>query len=223
MLGGFVGNYLVKRDNLTPSESDKLGDATIQVDAGPGEKHGSLLTHVIVIGVCMALGSLVGDQFKRWGLTLPAYIGAMLVAGVMRNLDDAFQFAGIDQDQTQTLGDIALELFIVMALVTLQLWQLAALALPVLLILAAQVILTIVLSWTAVYWTMGRSYTAAVMSGGYCGFMLGTTANAMACMNEVVRKHGPAPQAFFAVGIVGAFLIDFVNALLITQSIHILK
>ncbi|MBK8258402.1 MAG: sodium/glutamate symporter [Polyangiaceae bacterium] len=223
VLGGYVGNHLVRRDNLTPTESDKLGNSTIQVDAGPGEKHGSLLAHVIVIGVCMALGSLVGDQFKRWGLTLPAYIGAMLVAGVMRNLDDAFQFAGIDQEQTQTLGDIALELFIVMALVTLQLWQLAALALPVLLILSAQVILTIILSWTAVYWTMGRSYTAAVMSGGYCGFMLGTTANAMACMNEIVRKHGPAPQAFFAVGIVGAFLIDFVNALLITQAIHILK
>jgi ESS family glutamate:Na+ symporter len=222
VLGGYVGNYLVKRDQLSPNESDRMGDATIRVDSGPNEKHGSLLAHVILIGICMALGSLVGDQLKKWGLTLPAYIGAMLVAGVMRNLDDAFQFAGIDQEQTQALGDVALELFIVMALVTLQLWQLAALAFPVLLILAGQVVLTIALAWTAVYWTMGRSYTAAVMSGGYCGFMLGTTANAMACMNEIVRKRGPAPQAFLAVGIVGAFLIDFVNALLITQAIQIL-
>lgn len=223
MLGGFVGSYLVRRDKLAPTEQERAGEATIRVDTGPGERHGSLLAHVIVIAVSMALGSLLGDQFKRWGLTLPAYIGAMLVAGVVRNLDDHFQFAGIDQDQTQTLGDIALELFIVMALLTLQLWQLAALALPVLVILLAQVILTVVLAWTAVYWTMGRSYTAAVMAGGYCGFMLGTTANAMACMNEIVKKGGPSPQAFFAVGIVGAFLIDFVNALLITQAIHLLR
>jgi glutamate:Na+ symporter, ESS family len=223
MLGGFVGNYLVRRDRLAPTEAERAGDATIKVDDSPGERHGSLLTHVIVIGVCMALGAVVGEQFKSWGLTLPAYIGAMLVAGVARNLDDVFQFAGIDQDHTAMLGDVALELFIVMALLTLQLWQLAALAVPVLVILAGQVVLTVVLSWTAVYWTMGRSYTAAVMAGGYCGFMLGTTANAMACMNEIVRKGGPAPQAFFAVGIVGAFLIDFINALLITQAIHLLR
>jgi ESS family glutamate:Na+ symporter len=180
MLGGFVGNHLVRRDKLAPTEQERTGQAAPEVDASPGERHGPVLTHIIVIGVCMALGSLVGEQFKRWGLTLPVYIGAMLVAGVLRNLDDAFQFAGIDQDKTAEIGEVALELFIVMALLTLQLWQLAALAVPVLVILVGQVFLTIALSWTAVYWTMGRSYTAAVMAGGYCGFMLGSTANAMA-------------------------------------------
>jgi len=223
MLGGFVGNYLVRRDRLAPTEQERTGEAVIDVDAGPGERHGTTLTHVIVIGISMALGSLLGEQFKRWGMTLPVYIGAMLVAGVVRNLDDAFQLAGIDQAQTQDLGDIALELFIVMALLTLQLWHLAALAVPVFVILLGQVLLTIALAWTAVYWTMGRSYTAAVMAGGYCGFMLGTTANAMACMNEIVKKGGPSPQAFFAVGIVGAFLIDFINAILITQAIALLR
>lgn len=223
MLGGFVGNYLVRRDTLAPTPEERGESAVIDVDSGPGERHGAALTHIIVIGVAMAVGSLLGDQFRRWGLTLPVYIGAMLVAGVLRNLDDAFQFAGIDQERTTAIGDVALELFIVMALLTLQLWQLADLALPVLVILIGQVILTVVLAWTAVYWTMGRSYTAAVMAGGYCGFMLGTTANAMACMKEIVSKRGPAPQAFFAVGIVGAFLIDFVNALLITQTIALLR
>ena len=222
-MGGFVGNYLVKRDTLSPTELERTGDATVQVDAGPGERHGSPFAHIVVIGICMAVGAVVGDQLKRWGLTLPAYIGAMIVAGVARNLDDAFQFAGIDQEQTQEIGDIALELFIVMALLTLQLWQLAALALPVLVILLGQVLLTVALSWTAVDWTMGRTYTAAVMAGGFCGFMLGTTANAMAGMNEIVKKHGPAPQAFFAVGIVGAFLIDFINALLITQALNLFR
>ena len=223
MLGGFVGNFLVRRNKLAPTAEESAGDAKIEVDAGPGERHGSLLAHVIVIGVCMAIGAVIGAELKRRGVTLPAYIGAMIVAGIARNLDDRFQFAGIDQDRAQELGDIALELFIVMALLTLELWQLARLAVPVLAILAGQVVLTIALSWTAVYWLMGRTYTAAVMAGGYCGFMLGTTANAMASMNEIVKKKGPAPHAFFAVGIVGAFLIDFINALLITQAIQIFR
>lgn len=223
MLGGFVGNFLVRRNKLAPTAEESAGDAKIEVDAGPGERHGSLLAHVLVIGVCMAIGAVIGAELKRRGVTLPVYIGAMIVAGIARNLDDRFQFAGIDQDRAQELGDIALELFIVMALLTLELWQLTRLAGPVLAILAGQVVLTIALSWTAVYWLMGKTYTAAVMAGGYCGFMLGTTANAMASMNEIVKKTGPAPHAFFAVGIVGAFLIDFINALLITQAIQLLR
>jgi ESS family glutamate:Na+ symporter len=195
----------------------------IDVDAGPHEKHGTYLQHILFIGIAMALGSVVSLGFARWGLTLPAYIGAMLVAGVLRNLDDWLQFAGIDQHKMEEIGEVALELFIVMALLTLELWHLTQLAVPVLVILIGQVVVTVGLSWTVLYWLMGRNYTSAVMAGGYCGFMLGTTANAMACMNEITRKTGPAPQAFFAVGIVGAFLIDFINALLITQALNIFR
>lgn len=221
LLGGFVGSFLLRRHGLKPTLEEGLAPR-LDVDAGPGEKHGSYPQHVFFIGIAMALGSLVSKLFASWGLTLPAYIGAMLVAGVLRNLDDWLQFAGIDQDKMEAIGEVALQLFIVMALLTLELWHLAALALPVFVILIGQVVLTIALSWTVLFWLMGRNYTSAVMAGGYCGFMLGTTANAMACMNEITRKSGPAPQAFFAVGIVGAFLIDFINAILITQALNIL-
>ena len=223
LLGGFVGSFLVKRHQLEPEPSDRLSVPTIDVDAGPGEKHGTYLQHILFVGIAMALGSVVSLGFAKWGLTLPAYIGAMLVAGVLRNLDDWLQFAGIDQHKMEQIGEVALELFIVMALLTLELWHLAQLAVPVLVILIGQVVVTVGLSWTVLYWLMGRNYTSAVMVGGYCGFMLGTTANAMACMNEITRKTGPAPQAFFAVGIVGAFLIDFINALLITQALNLFR
>jgi glutamate:Na+ symporter, ESS family len=223
LLGGFVGSFLVKRHQLEPEPSDRLSVPTIDVDAGPGEKHGTYLQHILFVGIAMALGSVVSLGFAKWGLTLPAYIGAMLVAGVLRNLDDWLQFAGIDQHKMEQIGEVALELFIVMALLTLELWHLAQLAVPVLVILIGQVVVTVGLSWTVLYWLMGRNYTSAVMAGGYCGFMLGTTANAMACMNEITRKTGPAPQAFFAVGIVGAFLIDFINALLITQALNLFR
>ena len=223
LLGGFVGSFLVKRHRLEPEPSDRASLPAIDVDAGADEKHGSYLQHILFVGIAMALGSVVSLGFAQCGLTLPAYIGAMLVAGVLRNLDDWLQFTGIDQHKMEGIGEVALELFIVMALLTLELWHLTQLAVPVLVILIGQVVLTIGLSWTVLYWLMGRNYTSAVMAGGYCGFMLGTTANAMACMNEITRKTGPAPQAFFAVGIVGAFLIDFINALLITQALNLLR
>ena len=94
---------------------------------------------------------------------------------------------------------------------------------PVFVILMGQVVLTIALCWFVIFQLMGRDHEAAVMSGGYCGFMLGTTANSLACMNEIVRKSGPAPRAFFVVSIVGAFLIDFINAILINTSINVLR
>lgn len=223
LLGGFVGSFLVRRHQLEPEPVNPMAVLRIDVDAAPDERHGSYLNHILFVGLAMALGSLVSLGFAKWGLTLPAYIGAMLVAGVLRNLDDWLQFAGIDQHKMEEIGEVALELFIVMALLTLELWHLAQLAVPVLVILIGQVVVTIGLSWTVLYWLMGRNYTSAVMAGGYCGFMLGTTANAMACMNEITRKTGPAPQAFFAVGIVGAFLIDFINALLITQALNLFR
>jgi ESS family glutamate:Na+ symporter len=223
LLGGYVGGALIKRHNLRPAASELAAAPKIDTDGDAGEKHGSYLENIIALGIAMAAGSLVSAQFKAWGLTMPAYIGAMLVAGLVRNLDDAFQWIGIGQDKMDEIGTIALELFIVMALLTLELWHLSTLALPVIAILTGQVILTIGLSWTAIYWMMGRNHTSAVMAGGYCGFMLGTTANAMACMREITRQHGPAPQAFFAVSIVGAFLIDFINAILITQALNLLK
>jgi ESS family glutamate:Na+ symporter len=223
LLGGFVGNFLIRRNGLAPVAIGGAPPTAVDIDSGPGERHGSYLDNIIALAAAMALGSLLSAWFQRMGFTLPAYIGAMIVAGLLRNIDDALQFIGIEQEKMDEIGTIALELFIVMALLTLQLWQLASLAAPVLAILAGQVVLTVALCWTLIFWLMGRNHTAAVMAGGYCGFMLGTTANALACMNEIVRKSGPAPQAFFAVSIVGAFLIDFINALLITQAINLLK
>ena len=110
-----------------------------------------------------------------------------------------------------------------MAMITLQLWKLAELALPLVVMLLAQVVLCWLMCVAAVYYLMGRNYESAVMSSGFCGFMLGITANAVASMEELVEKFGPAPQAFLVVPIVGAFLIDFVNALIITGMAHLVR
>ena len=154
------------------------------------------------------------------GLTLPAYIGAMLIAAVLRNLDDGTKALRLSQRTIDDLGNVALSLFLVMALMTLRLWELAGLVVPLLIILATQVAFIGTVCLIAVPRTMGRDYDGAVMASGFCGFMLGTSANAMANMGALVERYGPSPKAYLVVPLVGAFFIDFTNALLITGFLN---
>ena len=182
-----------------------------------------LLQSVVLILVAMWLGWFVSAWLSALGFRLPAYIGAMLVAAVIRNLDDVTGKFRIQQRVMDDLGNVALALFIVMALMTLKLWEIANLALPMIAILAAQVALVALICFWLMFPLMGKDYESAVMSGGFAGFMLGTTANAMANMRSLVERYGPAPRAFLVVPMVGAFFIDFSNALIITVFVNLLK
>jgi ESS family glutamate:Na+ symporter len=239
LLGGSIGASLIRRYRLTPSSTSRhprMEPAKSIVYAGGASEpeamplkdeseseQSPLLNNVVAIAIAMGIGTVVSLGFQRLGLILPAYVGAMIAAAVVRNLDDRMQFARISQAQVDTLGNIALYLFIVMALMTLRLWELVHLALPLVALLLLQVALVWIMCWLMSFRLMGRDYEAAVMAGGYCGFMLGTTANAMACMDVLVQKFGPAPRAFIVVPLVGAFLIDFTNALLITGAANLLR
>ena len=147
----------------------------------------------------------------------------MLAAAVLRNFDDRTKLLGISQRLIDDLGNAALSLFLVLALMTLRLWELAGLALPLAVMLAAQVALVGLLCLGPMFRLMGRDYDSAVMSSGFCGFMLGTTANAMANMGALVERYGPAPRAFLVVPMVGAFFIDFTNALIITGFLNLCR
>ena len=212
LIGGYIGGWLIRRHRLAPG-------AQIHARPATQAKSGSLLQTVVVIGIAMGIGSLVSAELERLGLILPSYIGAMVVAAVIRNCG----FVRIEQPEVDSLGRIALYLFIVMALVTLRLWELAHLALPMLVILTAQVAFCWLMCITLSFRTMGRDYDSAVTAAGFCGFMLGITANAIACMEELVEKYGPAPRAFLVVPVVGAFLIDFTNSLIITAMANLLR
>ncbi|HEX8831837.1 MAG TPA: sodium/glutamate symporter [Longimicrobium sp.] len=237
VIGGPIGTRLVERFNLhdrlrtraeveTPVATD-LVEAQLPepAQAAPeGEDEGSwhILKAVVLILVAMWAGSWVSAAFTAMGVTLPAYIGAMLVAAVIRNFDDAVGWIGVSQRTIDDLGNVALALFIAMALMTLKLWEISNLALPMLAILAVQVILVALVCAWPVFPAMGRDYDAAVMGSGFAGFMLGTTANAMANMRSLVERYGPAPRAFLVVPMVGAFFIDFTNAVIITVFVNLL-
>jgi ESS family glutamate:Na+ symporter len=238
VIGGPVGTRLVERFGLrsarahpvhvdTPVATDLVEAALPEpAPATPeGEDEGSwqLLRAVVLILVAMWAGAWVSAGFEAAGVKLPAYIGAMLVAALLRNLDDVAGTGAVSQRTIDDVGNVALALFIAMALMTLKLWEIANLALPMLAILTVQVALVALVCAWPVFPAMGRDYDAAVMGSGFAGFMLGTTANAMANMRSLVERYGPAPRAFLVVPMVGAFFIDFTNALIITYFVNLLS
>ncbi len=228
LAGGPFGTWLINRFDLhSKSRSEKelkaeLSDASDSLSIEFEREDSSLVVNMIVASVAMGLGSIVSYYFQSLGWTLPAYIGAMLIASLFRNIDDRTGWFKIDPKTMELVGGIALNIFLVVALMNLKLWELFNLAVPLFTILAVQV--GVVLGFSiAVFRMMGSNYDSAVMSSGFIGFVLGTTANAVANMKTLVGKFGASPRAFLVVPMVGAFFIDFVNALIITWYINWLK
>jgi glutamate:Na+ symporter, ESS family len=238
LIGAPIGTWLIRRRRLkcpldVPAAAAVLVATDVlelQVPANPptvprGEAKGSyaLMKTVALILAAMWAGSWVSGWITSAGITLPVYIGAMLVAAAIRNIDDATKLFGLSQRLIDDIGSATLALFIAMALMTLKLWELAGLVLPLLAVISVQVALIALVCMGPIWRIMGRDYDAAVMSGGFCGFMLGTTANAMANMESLVERYGAAPRAYLVVPMVGAFLIDFSNAIIIIAFLNIFK
>jgi ESS family glutamate:Na+ symporter len=236
LLGGPIATHLLERDRRRggtgpggpPAAGSYPGRAAYEPDAETpaDDEEGSIrdaLRALTVLLVAMAAGGVVSAALTRAGLTLPGYVGAMLAGAAIRNLDDATGSIRIPHDLAAKIGAVCLTLFLTIALVNLKLWELASLALPLLVNLGIQAAAVAAFCGWVVYPAMGRDYDAAVMTGGFTGFMLGTTANAMAVMNTLVERFGPAPRAFVVAPIVGAFFIDFTNALIITTFLDLLS
>ncbi|MET0987057.1 MAG: sodium/glutamate symporter [Steroidobacteraceae bacterium] len=233
IVGGPVGTLLIERFRLHSApgarhrETTVLTTVTIDEEVSPDAEESSemlaVLKSVVLILLAMWVGGWVSKGFAAMGVTLPAYIGAMLVAALIRNVDEATGWLQVSTRVIDVIGAVALSLFLVIALMTLKLWELQTLALPLVVTIVLQVLLAAAAARWIVFRLMGRDYEAAVMSGGFIGFMLGTTANAMAVMSTLTERHGPAPRAFLVAPMVGAFFIDFTNALIITAAVNILR
>ena len=229
LVGGPAGTWLINRYRLR-SSARSTAELAAELDTSPEtllveveREDSSLIRNLAVLALAMGLGSIVSRYIESLGITLPAYIGAMLVASVLRNLDDRTRWLAIDQRAMEFVGNLALNIFLVVALMNLKLWELAQLALPLTVILIAQVLIVLLFAMTAAFRLMGRDYDSAVMASGFVGFVLGTTANAVANMRALVVRFGPAPRAFLVVPLVGAFFIDFTNAIIITLFVNWLK
>lgn len=170
----------------------------------------------------MGLGTILESIFTKLGITLPSYIDAMIIACIIVNVGEKTGKFKINTKCTDTLGTIGLNVFLSMALISLRLWELQEVAGPLIILLAVQALLMGIFSYFITYKLMGKDYDAAVISAGHCGFGMGATPNAMANMDAVTSKFGPSPMAYFVLPVVGAFLIDFSNSLIITLFTNIL-
>lgn len=221
LVSGYIGSRLIVRHKLeTRQTAQALSVASVPDQPQPS---GELLSVVVVIGIAMGLGALISAGIERSGFILPPYIGAMIAAAIIRNVNDRFSFFRLSQSGLDACAIVSLYFFIAIAVLGLRLWELAHLVLPLLLILIAQVVLCWILCVGACFYLMGRDYESAVMTSGFCGFMLGITANAVASMEELVEKFGPAPRSFLVVPLVGTSLIDFTNSLIITVMANMAK
>ena len=227
LAGGPAGTWLIKRYGLRPAIAavepeegeralEQAGVLRVEVD----REDSNLAINMIVVGLAMGIGSVLSGWIQGLGITLPAYIGAMLVAAAFRNLDDVSGRLRIDPAAMDLVGGISLNIFLVVAVMNLRLWELLQLALPLTAILSAQVAVVALFTLTVGYRVMGRNYDSAVIGAGFVGFVLGTTANAMANMRALTMRFGPSPHAFIVVPMVGAFFIDFVNALIINLFLN---
>ncbi|MBL8200386.1 MAG: sodium/glutamate symporter [Chromatiales bacterium] len=230
LAGGPVGTWLIHRHRLkaapgpgAPADAGAATGTVRELVVHIEQEDTAIIRNLAVLALAMGIGSIVSRYIQATGFTLPAYIGAMIIACGLRNLDDSTGWLRIDEHAMEFIGGIALNIFLVVALMDLRIWELAGQALPLFVILAVQLAFLLALAIFVSYRLMGRDYDSAVMAGGFVGFAMGTTANAVANMRTLAGRFGPAPRAFLIVPLVGAFFIDFINALVITGFVNWLR
>ena len=219
LLGGPTANHLIRRKDLLKTAST---DASPDAQASSRKELHYFASASYLLALAAGLGTVVSWALSRTRLTFPIYIGAMIAAAVIRNIGESTGKIRKYMGEIEKIGSIMLSLFLGMAMITLKLWQLAALALPLVVMLAGQTVLMFVFARCAVFHAMGRDYDAAVICAGTCGFGMGATPNAMANMQAVCDKYAPSPKAFLLIPLVGSLFADFLNSLIITVFINVL-
>ena len=223
LMGGPLGRRLIIKHNLMATIKDT--QETV-MENQVEEKHvlsaANYEPAVYQLAIAMGIGTVVSFLLTKTGMNFPIYIGAMIVAAIMRNLSEYTGKFTVHMDEIENIGGISLNLFLGIAMITLKLWQLAEMAGPLVILLAGQAILMAAYAYFVVFNVMGRTYDAAVLTAGSCGFGMGATPNAMANMQAVTQKFAPSVQAFILVPIVGSLFADFLNSVIIAFFINLI-
>lgn len=222
MMGGPLGSHLIEKKNLLATAIPE--DDTLLVEEE--KKHTRHTTMypaaTFQLILAMGIGTIISYLLSMTGMTFPIYIGAMIAAAFIRNIGEYSGHFTIYMGEINDLGGISLSLFLGIAMITLKLWQLAELALPLIILLAGQTVLMFVFANFVIFNLMGRDYDAAVISAGVCGFGMGATPNAMANMQVLCDKYAPSVKAYLLIPLVGSLFADFLNSLIITFFINLL-
>lgn len=214
LIGGPIAERLIKKNELSgeTTTADVQLEKNNAVHAAPAVP--VALWALLILGVCLGAGDLVNRQLFAKGVMLPGFLTAMMVGILITNLADFWKVA-IPSADIDRFGEICLQLFLSMSLMSMQLWTLADAIGPILMILTAQMLVMTVFAVFIIFRIMGRDYDAAVIAGGFAGLGLGATPVGIANMQAVTEKYGPSPKAFLVIPLIGAFFIDLVNAIII--------
>lgn len=222
LIGGPLGKRLIEKHSLLNTSAND-DDSLLVEDEKKHERHTNMYADAVFqLILAIGVGTIFTMLLTKTGLTFPIYIGAMLAAALMRNICEYTGIATIHMGEINDLGGISLSLFLGMAMITLRLWELASLALPLVILLAAQVLLIIIFTYVIEFNIMGRDYDAAILVSGTCGFGTGATPNAMANMQAVCDQYVPSIKAYLLIPLVGSLFADFLNSLVITFFINLL-
>ena len=220
LIGGPIADYLIRKKDLLKtvmkedaSASAEDADQKALTDYAPAS-----FQLVIAVGI----GTVLSFLLSKTGMTFPIYIGAMIAAAVIRNIGEYFGKYTIHMGEINDLGGIMLSFFLGIAMIMLKIWQLAELAMPLLILLIAQTVFMILYARFVIFTIMGHDYDAAVITAGTCGFGMGATPNAMANMQAICDKYVPSLKAYLLIPIVGSLFADFINSLVITFFINLL-
>lgn len=223
LMGGPLASRLIEKKDLLKTavpveemewdENENAGDI----------KGKSYATAAFMILIAMGLGSIISHFCDKAGITFPSYIGGMVIAAIMRNVSEKSKTFETPMEDITDIGDICLSIFLGIAMITLKLWQLTELALPLIVLLVGQTVLMFLMARFVIFNIMGRDYDAAVITAGCCGFGMGATPNAMANMQTVTNKYAPSAKAYILVPLIGALFVDFTNSLIVTGFINFIK
>ena len=220
LVGGPIGRKLIEKKNLMDTVTTE-DDSLLVEDEIKHERHTNMYAAAVFQTIlAVGLGTIFSWLLTKTGMTFPIYIGAMLAAALIRNLSEYSGKFTIHMGEINDLGGICLSLFLGIAMITLKLWQLADLALPLIILLGAQLVLIFFFTYFVVFNVMGRDYDAAVLSAGTCGFGMGATPKAMANMQAICDRYAPSIKAYLLIPLIGSLFADFINSLVITFFIN---
>ncbi|MEY8420385.1 sodium/glutamate symporter [Oscillospiraceae bacterium 44-5] len=220
LLGGPIGRFLIERNKLTPNPdvtNMKFGSSEEKIPVNEKRLTAAAYQVLITIGI----GALVSAILEKTGLDFPASVGAMVAAAILRNIADHTDKFDLKLPELSMISNISLLVFLALSMMTMKLWQLIDLALPMLVILGAQMVLIALFGIFVTFRIMGKNFDAAVMTVGQTGFGLGAVPTAMANMQVIDAKYGSSPSAFFIVPLVGSLFINLVNTGIITVFLNL--
>ncbi|OYQ73420.1 sodium/glutamate symporter [Wohlfahrtiimonas sp. G9077] len=219
LIGGPIARFLINRKpdqvEIDPTASADSLTAFDRPTIRRAITASSMLETIAMLAICLSVGTAIAGYLKGTAVELPTFVCVLFVGVIISNVVNFVPSYQIFERAVSIAGNVCLSLFLAMALMSLKLWDLATLAVPMLVILTVQTIVMAMYAIFVTYRLMGRDYTAAVLSAGHCGFGMGATPTAIANMQVVTEKYGPAPVAFIVVPMVGAFFIDLVNVIVI--------